>query len=105
MICQISDDDIWFPEHLAEIALLLDEVEFGNTLHTAVSPDNQFVSEFLNLGDPMVQARDRALGPPQRSRNLAAPVGQWFSRILACRRTMGNIPPVAAHNRLMRSSR
>src|SRR5262245_5563956 len=57
MICQIADDDIWFPEHLAEMAELLDKVEFGNTLHTFVGPNNRLKVNFYDLGDRAVQAR------------------------------------------------
>lgn len=60
MICQIADDDIWFPEHLAEMAVLLEEVEFGNTLHTTVFPGDHCRIEFLDLSDPTVQVRMRA---------------------------------------------
>lgn len=59
MVCQIADDDIWFPEHLAEMALLLDEVEFGNLLHTWLAPDGQFKTEFKDLADPAVRVRMR----------------------------------------------
>ena len=113
MICQISDDDIWFPEHLAEIALLLDEVEFGNTLHTAVSPDNQFGSEFLDLGDPVVQARMRSelwnvFGPTVAGYRLStyrrlcvgwspAPPGIWTD--LAMWRKFLDLPGIVAGSR------
>jgi glycosyltransferase involved in cell wall biosynthesis len=54
MVCQIADDDLWFPDHLAEIALLLKEVEFGNTLHAWVGPDDQCTAEFVDLADAAI---------------------------------------------------
>jgi hypothetical protein len=35
-VCQIADDDLWFPNHLEEMALLLDQAEFGNVLQVNV---------------------------------------------------------------------
>lgn len=38
-VCQIADDDLWFPNHLTELARLLSDVDFGNLLHVLVLPD------------------------------------------------------------------
>jgi glycosyltransferase involved in cell wall biosynthesis len=57
MVCQIADDDVWFPDHLAEIALLLDGVEFGNTLATTVLSDDRLRVRLFDLDDRAVQAR------------------------------------------------
>lgn len=38
-VCQIADDDLWFANHLTEMAVLLSEVDFGNLLHVLVRPD------------------------------------------------------------------
>jgi hypothetical protein len=57
MVCQIADDDIWFPSHLAEMALLLDEVEFGNLLNVWVTEGIGCWAEFVDLSDPSIQAR------------------------------------------------
>src|SRR5262245_27482513 len=38
-VCQIADDDLWFPEHLREIELLMREFEFGNLPEVHARPD------------------------------------------------------------------
>jgi glycosyltransferase involved in cell wall biosynthesis len=40
-ICQIADDDLWFPDHLDEMTLLLEHCDFGNLTQTAVWPDGR----------------------------------------------------------------
>ncbi len=35
-VCQISDDDLWFPNHLEEMAVLLGQAEFGNLLQIGI---------------------------------------------------------------------
>jgi glycosyltransferase involved in cell wall biosynthesis len=57
MVCQIADDDLWFPDHLAEMALLLGDVEFGNTLATTVLSDDRLRIRLFDLADRDVQAR------------------------------------------------
>jgi hypothetical protein len=56
-IAHIADDDLWLPDHLTELAALLDRVEFGNLLHTRVSPDGSFGFHPGDLADPDTQAR------------------------------------------------
>jgi len=48
IICQIADDDIWFPHHLREIGCLLQDFDFGNTIQTEVAPNH---CVHLQLGD------------------------------------------------------
>jgi glycosyltransferase involved in cell wall biosynthesis len=57
MVCQIADDDLWFPEHLSEINTLLDEVEFGHTLHTAIDAGDTGYAIFVDLADRKLQER------------------------------------------------
>jgi glycosyltransferase involved in cell wall biosynthesis len=38
-VCQLGDDDLWLPNHLDEMAKLLEEVDFGNLPHVQVKPD------------------------------------------------------------------
>ncbi|WP_445191239.1 glycosyltransferase family 2 protein [Sphingomonas sp. Tas61C01] len=40
-VAQIADDDLWFPRHLAELRLLLSEVDFGNLLQCEIFPDGR----------------------------------------------------------------
>jgi glycosyltransferase involved in cell wall biosynthesis len=47
-IAQLGDDDIWFPAHLSELALLLEDVDFGNLLQYEISPKG---IPFVWLGD------------------------------------------------------
>lgn len=41
LIAHISDDDLWFPDHLRELGALLAEVEFGNLLLAGMSPERK----------------------------------------------------------------
>ena len=40
-VAQIADDDLWFPRHLAELSLLLADVDFGNLLQCEIAPDGR----------------------------------------------------------------
>lgn len=55
--CQLCDDDLWFPEHLEEMRILLEEVDFGHTLHTFITADDVAGMFLADLGDPRVQQR------------------------------------------------
>jgi glycosyltransferase involved in cell wall biosynthesis len=48
-VCQIGDDDLWFPDHLDEMALLLEHCDFGNLTHTAVMPDGRLLPYVYDL--------------------------------------------------------
>jgi glycosyltransferase involved in cell wall biosynthesis len=37
-VCQLADDDIWFPNHLSTMKDLLEEVDFGHTRQLLISP-------------------------------------------------------------------
>lgn len=50
-ICQIADDDLWFPNHLDEISRLLDDFDFGNLSQVDVMPDGMFEVRPGNLAD------------------------------------------------------
>jgi glycosyltransferase involved in cell wall biosynthesis len=56
-VCQIADDDQWFPDHLRQMERLLAKVEFGNVLHTFVSPKDEPGIFLADLADPTVQQR------------------------------------------------
>lgn len=47
-VCQIADDDLWFPNHLDEMAILLGQVEFGNVLQITARRDGFM---YCHLGD------------------------------------------------------
>ncbi len=56
-VCQLADDDLWFPEHLEEMEVLLSDYEFGNTLHVFMIPGGTPQLHFGDLGDPRTRAR------------------------------------------------
>ena len=56
-VAQIGDDDLWFPDHLAELALLLDKVDFGNLLHAELSPQGAVDVHMGDLADPEIRRR------------------------------------------------
>lgn len=52
IICQISDDDVWFPNHLHEIEQLLGTFEFGNTIQTEAAPGRRLRPLLGDISDP-----------------------------------------------------
>lgn len=56
-ICQIADDDLWFPNHLTELARLLDKCDFGNLTQTPVWPDGHFTPYVYDLANASVRER------------------------------------------------
>lgn len=56
-VAQLSDDDIWFPDHLKELAALLAEVEFGNLLLMGMAPDGSSLYFPGDLADPNMRQR------------------------------------------------
>jgi glycosyltransferase involved in cell wall biosynthesis len=56
-VCQIGDDDIWFPDHLAEIAKLLSECEFGHTIQTEAAPDFRLRPLLGDIADISISQR------------------------------------------------
>lgn len=51
-VCQISDDDLWLPDHLDEVALLLAEAEFGNLPQVHAIPGGGLWLFYGSLNDP-----------------------------------------------------
>ena len=56
-VAQIAYDDLWFPDHLRELAILLAEVEFGNLPLMAVRPDGSPLYFPGDLADPVTQQK------------------------------------------------
>jgi glycosyltransferase involved in cell wall biosynthesis len=52
-VCHISDDDLWFPNHLSEMARLLQEVDFGNVPQVRILVNG---AAFVQLGDLALEA-------------------------------------------------
>jgi glycosyltransferase involved in cell wall biosynthesis len=79
-ICQIADDDLWFPNHLLEMSVLLAGADFGNLLHCFVTPEGEAGIVFADLADPAV--RDRMLA---ERHNIFGPTAAGY-RLSAYRR-------------------
>jgi succinoglycan biosynthesis protein ExoW len=56
-VAHIADDDIWFPDHLNELAALLTDVEFGNLVLMGIEPDESFLYFPGDLADPEMRRR------------------------------------------------
>jgi glycosyltransferase involved in cell wall biosynthesis len=61
-VCYLSDDDLWFPEHLSTMAGLLAENDFAHTRFVRLSAVNTLFAGEEALSDPPVRAR--MLEPP-----------------------------------------
>jgi hypothetical protein len=84
VVCQIGDDDLWFPDHLAEVDALMEAADFGATLPMFLQADGAPRLHFSDFGDPAVQHRMAAgqgnvFGPTPSAYRLetyrALPVG------------------------------
>ena len=67
-VAQIAYDDLWFPDHLKELACLLADVEFGNLQLMAMRPDGTFFYLTGDLADPrtrqvLLSERSNFFGP------------------------------------------
>jgi hypothetical protein len=56
-VAHICDDDLWFPNHLAEMEFLLSTVDFGNLIHVYVHPKGAIELLAGNLGRPETRRR------------------------------------------------
>jgi glycosyltransferase involved in cell wall biosynthesis len=55
-VCYLSDDDFWFPDHLATMIGLLGEADFAHTRHTFITPHFEAISITPRLTDPKMRA-------------------------------------------------
>jgi glycosyltransferase involved in cell wall biosynthesis len=58
-VAQIADDDLWFPNHLEEMEILLASADFGNLLHVFVRPAGAI--EILPGDIALPETRERML--------------------------------------------
>lgn len=56
-VAQIADDDLWFPNHLAELERLLSKADFGNLLHVFLHPDGRVEILPGDIGLPETRQR------------------------------------------------
>jgi glycosyltransferase involved in cell wall biosynthesis len=56
-VAQIADDDLWFPDHLSELAILLAKADFGNLLQVHVQPDGRIEILPGDIGFPGTRRR------------------------------------------------
>ena len=56
-VAQIADDDIWMNNHLSELSMLLQEVDFGNLLHVFLSPEGDIQTYPFDLANKEVRQR------------------------------------------------
>jgi len=59
-ICQIADDDLWFPEHLEEMTKLLADFEFGHVLETHMFVDEGPYLALTDLAEPATRSKMEA---------------------------------------------
>jgi hypothetical protein len=57
LVAQLGDDDLWFPDYLRELALLLDGVDFGNLVQVDLQQDGTVVVHSGDLADPRTRHR------------------------------------------------
>jgi glycosyltransferase involved in cell wall biosynthesis len=51
IVCYLSDDDLWFPEHIATMQKLLDRHDFANALPVHATVEGVVASLVVDLGD------------------------------------------------------
>lgn len=56
-VAQIGDDDLWFPDFLAEMALHLRAVDFGNLIQCHIYPDGEIATIPGDLALPATRER------------------------------------------------
>jgi glycosyltransferase involved in cell wall biosynthesis len=56
-VAHIADDDLWMPNHLEEMAELLQDADFGNTLHVSVLPNERLWLLPCDLSRPELRER------------------------------------------------
>jgi len=57
IICYLGHDDLWFPEHIEVMLLLLKDSDFGHSVHTYIL-GNETIHGFLPLiSDPLCRSR------------------------------------------------
>lgn len=63
IVCQLSDDDLWLPDHLAVMTQLLEHADWANQAPLRLQPDGQSDWWPVNMGTPQMK-RSQAAGIP-----------------------------------------
>ncbi|PTW62116.1 glycosyl transferase family 2 [Breoghania corrubedonensis] len=76
-VAQLGDDDLWFPEYLAEAARMLEVADFGNLLQVELTTDGGLHVLAGDLSDTdtrerMINSKWNFFGPPVASYRLSA---------------------------------
>lgn len=56
-VCQISDDDLWLPNHLTEMTMLMRSVDFGHISMVWILPNQKARVDLRSLADPSIRQR------------------------------------------------
>lgn len=67
VVCYLSDDDFWFPDHLEIMGRTLHTADFAHTRHTVVSQSGRISGHVGDLADPalrrtMIETRTNIFG-------------------------------------------
>ncbi|MBP1762745.1 MAG: hypothetical protein H6Q64_2287, partial [Firmicutes bacterium] len=57
IICYLGHDDLWFPEHVESMLLLLKDADFGHSMHTYISVDGTIQGCLPLISDPLCRSR------------------------------------------------
>lgn len=57
IICYLGHDDLWFPEHVETVLLLLKDADFGHTIHTYIAVDGTIHGHLPLISDPLCRSR------------------------------------------------
>jgi glycosyltransferase involved in cell wall biosynthesis len=55
LVAQIADDDMWFPNHLRELAALLRTCDFGHLMHVMVRNDGAVGATLADISDQRIK--------------------------------------------------
>ena len=69
-ICALPDDDLWFPDHLEQMAILLSEFEFGNLLHANITVEGPLFIGMANRVDASARTKRHLFRPKRVSHRI-----------------------------------
>jgi len=57
IICYLGHDDLWFPDHVQSMLLLLNDADFGQSIHTWIARDGTINGFLPVISDPLCRSR------------------------------------------------